>query len=148
MLYAVLNRDEFKAVEGVTVDLPASGAAIVPDLVVAPRDLLRSLEWHQSCEGIELIVEVVSPRQGHRDHHVKQVACAKSGVPVYMVIDPYEANGTVSVCVEPQLDGTYAEVTTYAFGKRFTLPEPIAAEIDTAKFGQVPTRRRKPESAS
>lgn len=64
-----------------------------------------------------------------RDRVEKPSAYAASSIPMYLLIDREKAE--VVFHSEP-VDGRYAEVHRYAFGRPVPLPEPIGLTLDTA----------------
>ncbi|MCB5908443.1 Uma2 family endonuclease [Streptomyces pinistramenti] len=101
----------------------------IPDVFIAPVDP----DEHVTDDGIglkasavQLIVEVVSP--GHdgitRDRVRKRSAYARAGIPVYVIIDDFDEQGTVSVLTSPcQEKGTYADSVRRPYGTEVALPE-------------------------
>ncbi|MEU6892776.1 Uma2 family endonuclease [Streptomyces sp. NPDC046557] len=86
---------------------------------------------------VALVAEVVSPgKEVHRQHHSrKRRWYAQSGIAVYLVVDDFEDQGTVTVFSGPDPGrGTYATRTKVSYGTPVTIPEGPAkgVEIDGA----------------
>ncbi|MFJ9416426.1 Uma2 family endonuclease [Streptomyces sp. NPDC101227] len=76
--------------------------------------------------AVELIAEVVSPGRENmeRDRVRKRRAYARAGIPVYVLIDDYDHQGTVSVLTAPCPDeAIYAVENRVRFGSDVTVPE-------------------------
>ncbi|MFI7385108.1 Uma2 family endonuclease [Streptomyces sp. NPDC049813] len=105
------------------------GSAWIPDLFIVPRDIDR----HVTADGlgitaaaVRLVVEVVSPgaRNQDRDRVKKRRAYARAGIPVYVIIDDHDAEGTVTVLTEPRPDREdWAGVHQVPYGTEVVLPE-------------------------
>uniref|UniRef100_A0AAU2JQW9 Uma2 family endonuclease n=1 Tax=Streptomyces sp. NBC_00049 TaxID=2903617 RepID=A0AAU2JQW9_9ACTN len=113
----------------------------IPDLFIAPK----GAQEHVTEDGIgikasavELVVEVVSPGRDSvsRDRIRKRRACARAGIPVYVLIDDYDEDGTVTVLTTPDPDkAVYDDEVRAAYGaeasieagpaKGFTIGEDI-----------------------
>ncbi|MGW7573224.1 Uma2 family endonuclease [Streptomyces sp. NPDC054765] len=75
---------------------------------------------------VALVAEVVSP--GHdckkRDRIRKRRAYAGAGIPVYVIIDDYDGQGTVTVLSSPSPErAAYAESHRVPYGTEVTIPE-------------------------
>ncbi|MEC4016418.1 Uma2 family endonuclease [Streptomyces sp. H27-D2] len=101
----------------------------IPDLFIAPQDTSEIVVEDGlgvAASGVQLIVEVVSP--GHedkkRDRVRKRRAYARAGVPVYVLVDDYDAHGTVTVLTSPSPgEASYAAETRVPYGTHVTIPE-------------------------
>jgi Uma2 family endonuclease len=83
-----------------------------------------------------LVVEVAPPSNGEDDRRwgKKYKAYAKGMVPVYLLVDAYDERGPmVSLFTQPN-GRRYLVETTALFGTSITLPDPVPAVIDSAKF--------------
>ncbi|MFP3988953.1 Uma2 family endonuclease [Streptomyces sp. E11-3] len=101
----------------------------IPDVLVAPRNL----EPHGDEEGVGvrasavgLIIEVVSP--GHecrrRDRARKRREYARAEIPVYVIVDDYDNQGTVTVLTEPRPEkADWVGVHRVSYGTEVTIAE-------------------------
>lgn len=112
-----------------TVDLVATDERIVPDLLVYPGDQADDDRWMVPADGAVLVVEIVSPSSTGDDYGRKRESCAKNGIPMYLIVDPYDA--TLTLCSEPAADG-YRLVHAVDVGDKLGLPEPFGLTLDTA----------------
>jgi Uma2 family endonuclease len=109
-----------------------------PDLTVlrsAALDADLDAVAFASAEAL-LVVEVASPSNGEDDRRwgKKYKAYAKGMVPVYLLVDAYDERGPmVSLFTQPNGRRFLVE-STALFGTSITLPDPIPAVIDSAKF--------------
>ncbi|MFH8639790.1 Uma2 family endonuclease [Streptomyces goshikiensis] len=101
----------------------------IPDLFVAPRDLDEIPDEEGlgvDATRVPLVAEIVSPgNDAHRRDHIrKQRWYALAAISVYVVIDDFTDQGTVTVFSSPNPDkGTYATKTTVSYGTPVTVPE-------------------------
>lgn len=103
----------------------------IPDLAVWPRELMRT-ETHYALPGDEcrLAVEVTSPKQARRDYW-KAAGYARSGIPVYLVVDRERRMCVLFAAPER---GEYQEKHETPFGKPVTLPLDTPVTVETADF--------------
>lgn len=105
------------------------GCAWVPDLFVAARDPERYVTddgLGLTAAAARLIVEVVSPgkRSQGRDPERKRREYARAAIPIYVIIDDYDKNGTVTVLTEPQPEkADWVGVHRVPYGIDVTIPE-------------------------
>ncbi|MFI1256009.1 Uma2 family endonuclease [Streptomyces netropsis] len=112
----------------VRIDFPGVLNGYAPDVALVKDDAEEDDEGRHDYRDVEFVAEVVSRGSRRDDYDAKLTVYAESGVPTYVIADPKKA--TVHVFSEPR-DGAYADVTTYTFGEKFTLPFPEIT-IDTA----------------
>ncbi|MFD5747791.1 Uma2 family endonuclease [Streptomyces sp. NPDC127033] len=101
----------------------------VPDLVVAPLDLDEIPDEEDlgvDAAGVALVVEVVSP--GHqntaRDRDRKRREYARAGIPLYVLIDDHDGDGTVVVLTAPNPGkATYADEHRVPYGTDAIIPD-------------------------
>ncbi|MEW1922783.1 Uma2 family endonuclease [Streptomyces sp. NPDC088360] len=101
----------------------------IPDCLVAPREL----EPHVDAEGIgvevagvSLVVEVVSPgrERRRRDRARKRREYTRAGIPVYVIIDDYDGEDTVTILTEPQPEkADWIGVHRVPYGTEVAIPE-------------------------
>ncbi|MGW6060583.1 Uma2 family endonuclease [Streptomyces sp. NPDC055189] len=100
-----------------------------PDCLVAPRELKAHADDEGvgvKASGVNLVVEVVSP--GHecrrRDRARKRREYARAGIPVYVIIDDHDGEGTVTVLTEPQPEkADWVGVHRVPYGTEVAIPE-------------------------
>ncbi|GAB3491295.1 Uma2 family endonuclease [Nocardiopsis coralliicola] len=105
--------------------------AVIPDLFVAPTEVLATDDHSIGPEHVLLASEVVSPGSKVQDRERKLAVYAQAQIPLYLLIDPL--TGTVTLYSTPRDDG-YIEDERVAFGKPLTLPEPFGTQLDTGIF--------------
>jgi len=123
------------------VAFPGENSEPQPDLVVmeigaddGPGRLVPS-------SAVTMLVEVVSKTSAHRDYVEKRSIYAAGGVPVYLIIDPFEAKCVV--LTEPTgtgLAADYQSERTRKFGDLVTLPI-VGIDLDTTAFATLPRLR-------
>jgi Uma2 family endonuclease len=123
------------------VAFPGENSEPQPDLVVleigaddGPGRLVPS-------PAVTMLVEVVSKTSAHRDYVEKRSIYAAGGVPVYLIIDPFEAKCVV--LTEPTgtgLAADYQSERTRKFGDLVTLPI-VGIDLDTTAFATLPRLR-------
>jgi Uma2 family endonuclease len=102
-----------------------------PDLTVVPREPRMWGNDHVHGDNTLLVVEIVSERSKDDDHTVKPRGCAAGKVPLYMVIDTFDAK--VRLLSHPGADG-YARQTEVKLGEKLELPEPWNITLDTGEL--------------
>ncbi len=118
-----------------SIRLHSTGEAVIPDLVAAPKKALYSgKEWLLNADEVELVVEITSASTRDRDLTWKLESYGKAQIPIYVIVDRLDGDGTVTVYHEPDGDGKYKLHQTVGFGTKLWLPEPFDIEIDTSEF--------------
>lgn len=101
----------------------------IPDLFVAPEDLDEIPDEEGlgvDATRIALVAEIVSPgKEAHRRDHIRKHRWyAQAGIPVYLVIDDFDDQGTVTVFSGPDPErAVYATKTTVSYGTPVSLPD-------------------------
>lgn len=101
----------------------------MPDLVVAAREPEPSADSEGIgvvASAVRLVAEVVSQGERHqeRDRVRKRREYARAGIPVYVIIDDYDSQGTVTVLTEPQPEkADWVGVHRVPYGTDVTIPE-------------------------
>ncbi|MFD7028503.1 Uma2 family endonuclease [Streptomyces sp. NPDC059917] len=101
----------------------------IPDLFLGPGDLDEIPDEDGlgvDATRVPLVAEVVSPgKEAHRRDHIrKQRWYAQAGVPVYLVIDDFDNEGTVTVFSSPDpAEGAYRSRTRVGYGTPVTIPD-------------------------
>ena len=120
----------YRLFENTTLEEPA-GDRFVPDLTAWPTKLMRTdSEWVFPGDLSLLTVEVTSPDQERRDYE-KASRYARSGVPVFLLVDRKRR-----VCVvhsEPEGDH-YSTRLKVSFGKPVSLPMETPVTVETSEF--------------
>jgi hypothetical protein len=125
-----LPAEEYGLYENLTCEEPEIDR-YVPGLGVWPVEYIDSDEdWVFSGEMCVFAAEVTSPRQANR-YYAKAAGYARSGVPVYLIVD--RARRTCVVLTEPE-SGAYKNRHEEPFGKPVALPLDPPVTIDTSKF--------------
>jgi len=125
-----LPPEEYGFYENLTCEEPEIDRYI-PDLGMWPVEYIDSdEEWIFSAEKCAFAAEVTSPGQVKRDY-AKSAGYARSGVPVYLIVD--RTRHACVVLTEPE-DGGYKNRHEEPFGKPVTLPLNPPVTIDTSKF--------------
>ncbi|MCZ7416492.1 MULTISPECIES: Uma2 family endonuclease [unclassified Streptomyces] len=95
------------------------------------------IRWRRiPADRVELAVEIVSTDRNSY-HHKKQLWYARSGIPVYLLIDPNV--GVCELCTEP-VSPSYRAVRHSEFGEPVKLPEPFGFSVETSRFRRHPPR--------
>ncbi|MFI6000850.1 Uma2 family endonuclease [Streptomyces sp. NPDC051366] len=101
----------------------------IPDLFVGPEDLDEIPDEEGlgvDATRVLLVAEIVSPgKDAHRRDHIrKQRWYALAGVPVYVVIDDFDDEGTVTVFSAPDPEkGTFTTKTSVGYGTSVVIPD-------------------------
>ncbi|MFJ1605584.1 Uma2 family endonuclease [Streptomyces sp. NPDC088253] len=105
------------------------GSAWVPDLFIVPRGTDRYVTADGlgvTAAAVRLVIEVASPgkRGQDRDRVKKRREYARAGIPVYVIIDDHDNQGTVNVLTEPQPEkADWVGVHRVPYGADVTIPE-------------------------
>ncbi|OEV05403.1 Uma2 family endonuclease, partial [Streptomyces oceani] len=84
-----------------------------------------------------LVAEVVSRSSLTMDRTAKRAQYAESGIPVYLVIDPFAAE--LAAFSDPS-EGTYRAQHAVGWSEKLQLPEPLPALVDGSQFPTLDTR--------
>lgn len=126
-----------------TVELPATSERIQPDLFICPADESTDGEWLIPAKNVLLTAEVVSPSSRRDDYEVKRVGCARSDVPIYLIIDPRES--VITMFAGPSRRD-YLRSEALAFGDKLDLPEPFGITLDTTTVPRGQERAGPPQA--
>lgn len=118
---------------GLTV--PALGKLFMPDVAVLPEAAVPSSGGTDALAELALlVVEITSMSNADTDRTTKLSAYAHAPVPVYLLVDRFDAAGpTVTVYSEPKA-GHYERAQRVPFGKPVEIPDPIGLTIPTDEF--------------
>ncbi|GGT08089.1 hypothetical protein GCM10010254_30650 [Streptomyces chromofuscus] len=131
--------DRWERLQTQDVAFPREESEPQPDLVVMEAGADDSPGRLVPAPAVTMLVEVVSRTSVHRDYVEKRSIYAAGGVPVYLIIDPFEAR--CLVLTEPTgtgLSADYQSNRTRKFGDRVHLPI-IGVDLDTSRFGTLPS---------
>jgi Uma2 family endonuclease len=105
---------------------------VIPDGTFAPEELrlYRGADPWMPCDGVAMVLEVTSSKP-RADREVKRRCYARAGIPLYLLVD--RGASSVTLFSDPENDD-YGRLCTLALGKRLTLPEPFAFDLDTSDF--------------
>jgi Uma2 family endonuclease len=131
VLFEVAKRNDWALLQTTAVHIEATRDRPQPDLVVAPRGAPQYDDHELYAHGVLLVAEVVSPSSRHDDREFKRDVYARGGVPLYLLIDPEEAERSVTLFSDPR-PGGYRSRTRVPFGDEITLPEPFQIDLDTS----------------
>lgn len=130
-LLGVVQERGWRIWNDITIFLGPQVERYRPDLTVVPCEPKMWGEDHVYGGHTLLVVEVVSPSSVTDDHEVKPRHYAASGVPLCLVVDPFEKR--VRLLSEPGEDG-YQEETEVVLGRAIELPEPWKLTLDTGQL--------------
>ncbi|WP_336206000.1 Uma2 family endonuclease [Nonomuraea sp. LPB2021202275-12-8] len=115
----------------ITVFLGDEADRYVPDLTVVPQNPVMESDEAVRGDSTLLLVDVVAAGNAYDDHVVKPMGYAPAGVPLYLVIDPFQR--VVKLHSEPG-PGGYARETAEPVGAPLLLPDPWHHLIDTGRL--------------
>ncbi|WP_425574403.1 Uma2 family endonuclease [Streptomyces javensis] len=101
----------------------------IPDLFIAPEDLDEIPDEEDlgvDASGIAAVFEVVPPgREAQsRDRKRKRRAYARAGIPLYVLIDDFDGDGTVVILTAPDPDkAVYADEHRVPYGTDAVIPD-------------------------
>ncbi|MEE4595382.1 Uma2 family endonuclease [Streptomyces sp. DSM 41524] len=101
----------------------------IPDLFIAPEDLDEIPDEEDlgvDASGVRAVFEVVSPgREAQsRDRERKRRAYARAGIPLYVLIDDFDGDGTVVVLTDPNpKKADYADEHRVPYGTDAVIPD-------------------------
>lgn len=105
---------------------------VIPDATFGPveLDLFGGASSWMPSDGVTMVLEVTSTRP-QADRELKRRSYARSGIPLYLLVDRGESS--VTLFSEPEKED-YRQLTTVPFGKSIPLPEPFGFDLQTAEF--------------
>ncbi|XUL90387.1 Uma2 family endonuclease [Streptomyces galilaeus] len=101
----------------------------IPDIFVAPLDLDEIPDEEGlgvDASGVPMVIEVVSPgRQNEqRDRIRKRREYARAGIPLYVLVDDHDGDGTVVVLASPDpKKAVYTDEHRVPYGTDAVIPE-------------------------
>ncbi|MBB5933027.1 Uma2 family endonuclease [Streptomyces zagrosensis] len=132
------SRDRWHPVTTQDIAIPGEASEPQPDLVVIEHGAFDGPGRLVPAPATTVVLEVVSKTSRLRDYVTKRSMYAAGQVPLYLIVDPYEAR-----CVllsEPSGAGEAADYRTErtsAFGEAVPLGA-LGLALDTTDFGTLP----------
>jgi len=105
---------------------------VIPDGTFAPTSLrlYRGADSWMPSDGVAMVLEVTSTKP-RADRELKRRCYARSGIPLYLLID--RGHSSATLFSEPEGED-YRQHTTVPFGKPIPLPHPFGFDLETAEF--------------
>jgi Uma2 family endonuclease len=127
--------DDWEIFQTQAVAVPSRLGMFGPDiLVVPPLSKADEEASHLPAGMAELVVEITSQSSAGHDHVKKPAAYAAGGVPLYLLVDRWSADGpTITLYGRPSKKA-YRVLWTGQFGQEVPLPEPFNCKLDTSQF--------------
>ncbi|WP_199037021.1 Uma2 family endonuclease [Glycomyces salinus] len=135
MLAQVALENDWDVTNTQTIVLPKTEEGVVPDLIVIPSESMLTGDWQKEPDDLLLVAEITSSSSRDRDLEVKLASYAAAGIPMYLLVDLFDHDGSVTLHSQPNEQDGYLERTTVLFGGKLHLPQPFDMDIDTTKFG-------------
>ncbi len=132
-LYSVIP-DEWGVFQRLALSVSTRLGMLVPDLVVVPKQADPESETHLPATLAELVVEVTSELNARHDRVGKLAAYATAGIPLYLLVDRWAADGPAATLYGDPKGDVYRPLSTAKFGEPLKLPAPFDLVIDTAEF--------------
>jgi Putative restriction endonuclease len=108
--------------------------AIIPDLqIFKDPDKIPQLQSEIPVEHVLLVAEVTSKDSKRIDREVKPAACAKAGIPFYLLVDRFVEPVTITLFSKPGRKG-YSDtdaVPAGSSGGKLHIPLPFDITLDT-----------------
>ncbi|MGW7750391.1 Uma2 family endonuclease [Streptomyces violaceusniger] len=100
----------------------------IPDLFIAPEDLDEIPDEEDlgvDASGVQAVFEVSPGREAQsRDRERKRRAYARAGIPLYVLIDDFDGDGTVVVLTNPNpKKADYADEHRVPYGTDAAIPD-------------------------
>jgi Uma2 family endonuclease len=131
-LQSLCDEKGWEAADPAEIELPQNRDRIQPDVVVfRDADSLPLMDNLMPLDHVLLVAEVVSPSSIRIDREVKPSACARAGIPLYLLVDRFTDPLSVTLYSEPGDQG-YAVGTTVGFGEKLCIPAPFDITLDTS----------------
>ncbi|BCL28140.1 Uma2 family endonuclease [Streptomyces aurantiacus] len=132
-LYSVVP-EHWGIFQTLAIAVPSRLGMLIPDILVAPVRDDMATDTHIPAALAELAVEVTSRSNARHDRVSKPAAYAAAGIPLYLLVDRWGAEGpTATLYGEPKGD-VYRPLSTVKFGETLMLPAPFDLAIDTSEF--------------
>ncbi|MDX6740299.1 Uma2 family endonuclease [Actinocorallia sp. A-T 12471] len=151
LIWALIQRfaqhSQWQCVAEQTVEHPGFQDLPEPDFFLVPKtadDPAHDAEYYPA-DQILFAAEVVSRSNADKDKVRKESLYAKFGIPLYLVIDPFE--GQCVLHREPR-GSLYDDKRTLPFGEPIELPAPLNITLSTDDFRTYPKRDARRDEAS
>ncbi|MDQ8704652.1 Uma2 family endonuclease [Streptomyces sp. LHD-70] len=116
----------------VRIDYPGYLNGFATDVTLLKADAVKNAKGQWRYQDVEFTAEVISRSTGMNDYGPKKDAYAEAGVPLYLVVDPYQ--GRCHVYTDPK-NGEYRSESKADFGEEIDLTHTvIGVTLDTSDF--------------
>ncbi|MFJ6833059.1 Uma2 family endonuclease [Streptomyces sp. NPDC091209] len=116
----------------VRIDFPGELNGFAPDVAKVRDGAERNPQGRWRYEDVEFVAEVISKKTADNDYGPKRLTYALAGIPVYLIIDPYQ--GRCHLFTQPK-DGDYTTETKIAFGDAVDLTDTsVGLTVETGAF--------------
>ncbi|GLW44910.1 hypothetical protein Stsp02_05720 [Streptomyces sp. NBRC 14336] len=132
LLYKTIP-DDWGVYQTLGLACPETGGLFIPDLCVVPRAALRRGTRVPAGEA-ELVVEITSKSNANHDRIKKAHGYAVAGVPLYLLLDPWQSGRPTATLYGEPRNGTYRVLASVEYGEKLDLPEPFKLVLDTGIF--------------
>jgi len=119
---------------------PGEDDYTIPDLFVAPEDVLDTWDSEVPADEVIMVAEVVSTSNPANDRVAKVEHYAVARIPLYLLVDPGLKQLTV---YSDPAEGHYRAVHSVPWGEKLTLPEPLPVVVDSSRFPSIDGRPRR-----
>lgn len=119
--------------------VPERGRLLVPDLMIIPRDAVPLDATPAVAEDTLIVVEITSRFNAEDDRGIKLRGYAAGGVPLYLLVDSWDPDGSAVTLYADPRNGAYRHSDRVAFGEKIGVPDPFGVDLDTS---QLVTARR------
>ncbi|MFH8221499.1 Uma2 family endonuclease [Streptomyces sp. NPDC018057] len=124
--------DRARLASDVRIDFPGHLNGFACDLAAMAEGSVLDAKGRWRHQDIEFVAEVISQNTAANDYGPKRLAYAATGVPVYLVVDPYQ--GECRLYTHSR-HGDYATVTKVGFGDDIDLTDtPVGLVLKTDEF--------------
>ncbi|MFI9341390.1 Uma2 family endonuclease [Streptomyces sp. NPDC052773] len=127
IIYGILEqlRDRYplkRLASDVRIDFPGHLNGFACDVAAMAERSVKDGQGRWRYQDVEFVAEVISKDTAGNDYGPKKTAYATAGVPVYLIVDPYQ--GRCHVHTDPK-DGEYVVEMTALFGKDLDLSRTV-----------------------
>ncbi|WP_052848549.1 Uma2 family endonuclease [Streptomyces avicenniae] len=140
-LFTALGR-EWGIYQTLGVAAPPRAGLYSPDLVVVPKTAVNTDGHYVMADMVELVVEITSPSSLRHDRVAKPAGYAAAAVPLYLLVDPFDAHGPLITLYGNPIADAYETLASVKFGETVSLPKPLGGVLETKDFALSDGRRR------
>ncbi|GAA3100955.1 Uma2 family endonuclease [Streptomyces rectiviolaceus] len=116
----------------VRIDYPGHLNGFASDVTLVAEGAVMNDKQQWRSQDVEFVAEVISRSTGMNDYGAKKAAYAEAGVPVYLIVDPYQ--GRCLLYTDPK-DGEYDTDRKFVFGDVVDLTHTtVGLTLKTDKF--------------